>query len=110
MPSVAKRQAEAAQARAQAEKDAIADASGEALVKLGYSYVTEGAPQKGLAFMEQGIKKGGLKRPDDAKLLLGVAQVQSGSRARGVQTLQGVHGKDGTADLARLWILLAQRG
>jgi hypothetical protein len=59
--------------------------------------------------MEQGIKKGGLKRPEDSKLLLGVAQLQSGSKARGLQTLQGVHGKDGTADLARLWILLGQR-
>ncbi len=106
---VAKRQAEAAQVRAQAEKDAIADKGGDSLVSLGYNYVTEGAPQKGLAFMEQGIKKGGLKRPEDAKLLLGVAQLQNGSKSRGLATLQGVHGKDGTADLARLWILLGQR-
>lgn len=106
---VAKRMAEATQNRAQAEKDAIADKSGDALVNLGYNYVSEGAPQKGLAFMEQGIKKGGLKRPDDAKLLLGIAQLQSGSKSRGLETLHGVHGKDGTADLARLWILLGQR-
>jgi hypothetical protein len=106
---VAKRQAEATQARAQVEKDAIADKSGDALVNLGYGYVTEGAPQKGLAFMEQGIKKGGLKRPEDSKLLLGMAQLQNGSKSRGLATLQGVHGKDGTADLARLWILLGQR-
>ncbi len=107
---VAKRLAEAAQARAQAEKDAMADKAGDALVAIGYSYVSEGAPQKGLAIMEQGIKKGGLKRPDDAKLLLGIAQLQGGAKSRGLQTLQGVHGKDGTADLARLWILLGQRG
>lgn len=106
---VAKRLAEATQARDQVEKDAQADKGGDALVALGYSYVTEGAPQKGLAFMEQGIKKGGLKRPEDAKLLLGVAQLQSGSRARGLQTLKTVGGNDGTADLARLWILLGQR-
>ena len=106
---VTKRLAEATRARDQVEKDAMADKSGDALVSLGFSYVTEGAPQKGLAFMEQGIKKGGLKRPEDAKLLLGVAQLQSGSRARGLQTLKGVHGNDGTADLARLWVLLGQR-
>lgn len=106
---VAKRQAEAAQARTQAEKDAIADKGGDALVALGYSYVTEGAPQKGLAFMEQGLKKGGLKRPEDAKLLLGVAQMQGGARSRAQQTFRAVHGTDGSADLARLWLLLGQR-
>ena len=76
---------------------------------MGYNYVIEGAPQKGLAFMEQGIQKGGLKRPEDAKLLLGIAQLQGGSKARALQTLKGVQGTDGTADLARLWILLGQR-
>jgi len=100
---------ESLKARAQAEKDALADKTGTALVTVGYNYVVEGAAQKGLAFMEQGIKKGGLKRPEDSKLLLGVAQVQSGAKARGLQTLKGVHGNDGTADLARLWTLLGQR-
>jgi tetratricopeptide (TPR) repeat protein len=100
---------ESLKARAQAEKDAIADKAGTALVTVGYNYVVEGAAQKGLAFMEQGIKKGGLKRPEDSKLLLGVAQIQSGAKARGLQTLKGVHGNDGTADLARLWTLLGQR-
>jgi hypothetical protein len=100
---------ESLRARAQVEKDALADKAGNGLVSVGYNYVVEGAPQKGLAFMEQGIQKGGLKRPEDAKLLLGIAQLQGGSKARALQTLKGVHGTDGTADLARLWILLAQR-
>jgi hypothetical protein len=100
---------ESAKARPQVEKDALADKAGNGLVAVGYNYVVEGAPQKGLAFMEQGIQKGGLRRPEDAKLLLGIAQLQGGSKARALQTLKGVHGTDGTADLARLWILLAQR-
>jgi len=100
---------ESLKARAQVETAALADKAGNALVSVGYNYVVEGAPQKGLAFMEQGVQKGGLKRPDDAKLLLGIAQLQGGSKARALQTLKGVHGTDGTADLARLWILLAQR-
>jgi hypothetical protein len=95
--------------RDQAEKVAQADKSGDALVTIGYNYVAEGAPQKGLAYMEQGIKKGNLRRPEDAKLLLGVAQLQAGSRSRGVQTLRTVHGNDGTADLARLWMLIGSR-
>jgi hypothetical protein len=100
---------ESLKARAQAEKDALADKAGNALLVVGYNYVSEGAPQKGLAYMEQAVQKGGLKRPEDAKLLLGIAQIQSGSRPRGIQTLKGVRGTDGTADLARLWVLLGQR-
>lgn len=106
---VSKRLAEGTQARDRLEKEALADKGGDALLVLGYNYVTEGAPQKGLAFMEQGLKKGGLRRPEDAKLLLGVAQLQSGSRARALQTLRSVQGNDGPADLARLWTLLGQR-
>jgi predicted Zn-dependent protease len=102
--------AESLAARAQAEKDAAADKAGNALVSIGYNYVTEGASQKGLALMEEGIKKGGLKRPEDAKLLLGVAQIQAGSKSRAVQTLRTVQGTDGAADLAKLWSLIAQRG
>jgi len=95
--------------RAQAEKDADSDKAGNALVSIGYNYVTEGAAQKGLALMEQGIKKGGLKRPEDAKLLLGTAQLQSGAKARAMQTFKTVQGTDGSADLAKLWTLIAQR-
>jgi hypothetical protein len=102
--------AESLAARAQAEKDAAADKAGNAMVSIGYNYVTEGATQKGLAFMEEGIKKGSLKRPEDAKLLLGIAQIQAGSKSRAVQTLKTVQGKDGAADLAKLWTLIAQRG
>jgi len=101
---------ESKQARAQAEKDAVAEKTGDTLVAIGYRYVSEGAADKGLPLMEQGIKKGGLKRPEDAKLLLGYAQYQSGQRAKAAQTLKGVQGNDGPADLARLWTLLAQRG
>jgi hypothetical protein len=101
--------AEYTRGRDQAEKDAQADKAGNALVTIGYNYVAEGAPRNGLACMEQGIQKGNLKRPEDAKLLLGVAQLQSSSRSRGLQTLRSVHGNDGTADLARLWMLVPQR-
>jgi hypothetical protein len=93
---IAAEAAEAAQAK-----------DGNALVKVGYAYVTMGQPDKGLAMIEQGIAKGGLKRPDDAKLRLGMAQLRAGNKARAMQTLRGVGGKDGTADIARLWITQA---
>ena len=58
--------------------------------------------------IEQGIKKGGLKRPEDAKLRYGEALIYAGRKDRAVQVLRDVKGTDGTADLARLWVLQAR--
>jgi outer membrane protein assembly factor BamD (BamD/ComL family) len=94
--------------RAQAEKEAEAQKSGDDLVKVGLDYAYDGHADKGIALIQKGIKKGGLKRAEDAKLRLGEAQLQAGHKDRAVQTLKGVHGNDGTADLARLWVLEAR--
>ncbi|MBL8523317.1 MAG: hypothetical protein JNN20_06495 [Betaproteobacteria bacterium] len=92
----------------QEETDANAAKDGNALVTLGYKYVTLGQAPKGIGLMEAGIKKGGLRRPEDAKLWLGLAYLQSGQKAKGVQTLKTVQGNDGVADLARLWIIFSK--
>ena len=91
--------------RAKEEQEAVAAKEGNDLVKLGMNYLFEGKAEKGIQLIEQGIKKGGLKRPEDAKLALGYAQVHAGQRGKGVQTLKTVQGTDGTADIARLWVL-----
>jgi hypothetical protein len=96
-------------ARAQEEKDAQAAKEGTALVTLGLNYAAEGQADKGASLIDQGIKKGGLKRPEEAKLQLGIVQLKGGQAARGVQTLRSVKGTDGSADLARLWVLNAGR-
>jgi len=60
-----------------------------------------------VSLIEQGLAKGGLKRPEDGKLRLGMAQLQSGkAKAKAQQTLRGVQGSDGSADIARLWMLM----
>jgi hypothetical protein len=93
----------AAIAKGEIESDAAKD--GDALVAIGYNLVLNGQAEKGLALMEQGLKKTPLKRPDDARLHLGIAYVQAGQKSRATQVLEGVGGKDGTAELARLWLL-----
>lgn len=101
-----------AQGKAQLPKDeaeALKARDGNDLVAVGYNYVGYGDTAKGLALMEQGIKKGGLRRPEDAKLHLGIAYLQAGQKAKAMQMLKTVGGTDGTADLARLWILQAKR-
>ncbi|HET9581014.1 MAG TPA: hypothetical protein VFP44_24525 [Usitatibacter sp.] len=94
--------------RAQQEKDALAAKDGNDLVKVGLNYVYEGKADKGLPLIQQGIRKGGLKRPEDAKLRLGEAQLFAGHKQQGVQTLRTVQGTDGAADIARLWVLYAR--
>ena len=86
-------------AEAQAAKD------GNGLVKWGYAYVTLGQPDKGVDLIEKGIAKGGLKRPEDAKLRLAQAQLAAGKKAKAQQTLRSVQGNDGAADIARLWAI-----
>jgi hypothetical protein len=87
--------------------EAAAARDGNALVQVGTVYVSMGELDKGIALIEQGIAKGGLKRPEDAKLRLGLAQLQSAqARAKATATLRSVQGSDGSADIARLWLLL----
>lgn len=95
-------------ARPAAEKEAAAAKDGNELVNIGFALATGGEAAKGLPLMQQGIAKGGLKRPEDAKLHLGIAQVLAGD-AKAQATLRSVGGGDGTADLARLWSLYARR-
>jgi hypothetical protein len=91
--------------RAKVEAEAAAAKDGTALVNLGYGYVAVGQADKGLNLMEQGIRKGGMKRSEDAKLLLGIAYLYAGQKMKAQQVLRAVEGADGTADLARLWLI-----
>ena len=75
----------------------------------GMGLVFYGRAAEGRKLMQQGIAKGGLKRPEDAKLHLGIAQLLAGDSARAQSTFKTVTGNDGTADLARLWALYARR-
>jgi tetratricopeptide (TPR) repeat protein len=102
-----KQDAESSASIAARASEATAAKDGNALVQAGYVYVTLGETDKGIALIEQGITKGGLKRPEDAKLRLGMAQLQSPKgKAKAMQTLRSVQGSDGSADIARLWVLL----
>ena len=80
---------------------------GDGLVRVGGSYVSLGEVDKGIDYIQKGIAKGSLKRPEDAKLRLGLAQLsQAKTRSAGVQTLKAIKGTDGVADIARLWLIV----
>lgn len=98
-------------AKATLDKDtaeATAAKDGNALILLGANLANQGQAEKGVALIEQGIAKGSLKRPEDAKLRLGRALMQTGkNKAKAQQVLRSVQGTDGAADLGRLWAILA---
>ena len=106
---IAKRVDEAKKTAAEDEKSALAAKDGNDLVTIGFNRVYEGDKAKGLQLMQQGIAKGGLKRAEDAKLHLAIAQLMAGENAKAQATLKTVGGNDGTGDLARRWSLYARR-
>jgi hypothetical protein len=93
-----------------AEASAAASApSGTGLYNLGWALFQQGQVDKGVAMMELGLQKGGLKRPEEARLHLGLALVAAGQKSKAVPVLKAVQGNDGSADLARLWLILASK-
>jgi hypothetical protein len=106
---VAKRLEEEKKTLADDERQALAAKDGNALVNVGMNLVFNGQAAKGLQLMQQGVAKGGLKRPDDAKLHVAIAYLIAGDSAKAQAAFKTVSGNDGTADLARLWSLYARR-
>jgi tetratricopeptide (TPR) repeat protein len=82
---------------------------GPGLFNSGLNFVISGDKQKGIALMEEGIKRPGIKRPDDAKLRLGVAYATTGNREKAVSTLASLTGPDGLTEVAKLWTAFAKQ-
>lgn len=89
------------------ESSARASKDGNALVFLGQSAVGEGRVADGVALMEQGFAKGGVRRAEEQRLRLGAAQAMAGNRDAAKQTLAAVKGPEGMTELAHLWWLYA---
>jgi hypothetical protein len=104
---VLKSQAESAAGLATQTAEAAAQKEGNDLVKVGTVYASMGQADKAVELIEQGIAKGSLKRPDDAKLRLALAMASTPkTKTKGLQTLRTVGGSDGTADVARLYAVV----
>jgi len=91
------------------ETAAKAAKDGDSLVGLGLALVFDGQGERGIGLMEAGIAKGGLKRPDDARLHLGVALFHAGRFDDARRAFEGIKTGD-VAPLAHAWSLLAKIG
>ncbi len=90
---------------AQGELAASKLKEGNGLINVGFAYVSHGQFDKGISLMEQGIKVGKLKQPEDAKLHLAEAYMLANRKDEAIQTLKGIQGEEGLTTLARYWLL-----
>ncbi|WP_332848103.1 tetratricopeptide repeat protein [Massilia sp. S19_KUP03_FR1] len=88
------------------EASATKAKTGAGLVNLGWAYATMDQYDKGIGFIEQGIAKGSLKAPEEAKLRLGMAQARGGKKAEAIATFKSIKGGGGAGDLAKYWVML----
>jgi hypothetical protein len=91
------------------EKKAHDAPSGDSLVQVGAAYMSYGQNDKAIADLTQGIAKGTLKYPEEANLLLGIAQFRAHDAAAAQKSFEKVAGSsnEGYARLGKLWALHA---
>jgi tetratricopeptide (TPR) repeat protein len=89
------------------KQDAAARAkpTGDNDVKLGAAYLSYGDPAKAIEAINRGITKGGVKNPDDAGLLLGIAQLRAGNKPEAAKAFQTVTKDPTMTRIAKLWLL-----
>jgi len=91
------------------EQDAAAAPQGDKLVQVGAAFMSYGQNDKAIAAITKGIAKGSLKYPDEANLLLGIAQLRSHNAADAQRSFEkvGSSSNPGYARLGKLWALHA---
>lgn len=104
-----KTEAEAVKNRATQEAELLKNKDADGLANLGYAMVSEGKGDAGLKLIEQALKFGTAKRPEEMKLHYGMAQINAGKKPAGLATLKSVKGTNGEAELARYWIMQNNR-
>ena len=89
------------------KQDAAARAkpTGDNDVKLGAAYLSYGELPKAIEALQRGITKGGVKNPDEAAILLGIAHLRAGNKPEAAKAFN-LANKDATmARIAKLWLL-----
>lgn len=88
-----------------AEAELLKNKDADGLANMGYALVSAGKGEQGLKLIDQAVKFGTAKRPEEMKLHYGIAQANAGKKSAAISTLKSVKGSAGEADLARYWIM-----
>jgi len=90
---------------AQQETSAKANAQGNLDVKLGAAYLSYGDATKAIEALTRGIGKGGVRNPDEAGILLGIAYLKAGNKPEAAKAFQTVNKDPTLTRVAKLWLL-----
>lgn len=93
---------------AKQDRDAAADKSAEADLRVGQAYMSYGQYAQAVTAIRRGIAKGNATDPGEAQLVLGIALLKSGNKAEAGKTLRAIKGDAEMQRVAKLWSLRAQ--
>lgn len=92
------------------DASARAKTTGDSDVKLGAAYLSYGQNDKAVEALKRGLGKGGVKAPDEASLLLGMAYFRSNNNAEAAKAFGAVTQDPALQRIAKLWLLKVAPG
>lgn len=92
------------------ERLALQKPNGDPLVNTGFNYITYGQYERGLDLMRQGLERGGLRYPSEARLLYGYGLLLAGEADMAMNVFSNVGDEGPAYRLAQLWQLAVRQG
>ncbi|HEX3944611.1 MAG TPA: hypothetical protein VHW69_11030 [Rhizomicrobium sp.] len=92
------------------QKKANAGKSGDDLVSYGENLWGRGQYNDAVNAIQSGITKGGLSKPEEAQISLGIAQLSVGQKDAAIKTFADVKGTPAAQSVAHLWSVYARSG
>ena len=92
------------------EKEAMAGKTGDADAVLGIAYLSYDQYDKAVEALQRGLQKGGVKRTDEAQLMLGRALLKLNRGDDAVKAFGAIPKDSKLAEVANLWAIYAQKG
>ncbi|MFL6688800.1 MAG: tetratricopeptide repeat protein [Alphaproteobacteria bacterium] len=92
------------------QKQANASKTGDLLVQYGENLWGRGQYADAVNAIQAGIHKGGLDKPDEAQLSLGIAQLGAGQKDAAIKTFGAIKGSPAAQTLGHLWSVYARSG
>lgn len=92
---------------AEQDKKAKQSATGQLDVALGEAYLSYGQYSQAIEAIERGLKKGGVKNPDQGQIALGIAYLRNNQREQARAAFRAVKEDSELGRIASLWALKA---
>jgi tetratricopeptide (TPR) repeat protein len=93
---------------AKQDRDAAANKSADADIRVGQAYMSYGQYPQAVAALQRGIGKGTATDPAEAQLVLGIAHLRGGNKGEAAKAFRAVKGDQDMQRIAKLWSLRAQ--